>query len=599
MFRHPRLSNSISTTAAVLATILGGLSSLLATAPAVAVDIIYDIEYESPGSSANCEGGPCNRLDLYLPDGGIGADMPTMMYIHGGGWDAGDKTQFSAGMTVFAEAGYPGVSCNYTLATQDTPSYPQVIHDVKAVVRWIRTVGVETYGLPTEIVVLGASAGGHLSMMVGATAGVGIFEPLPPPPGPDGYRVNGMLPLWGVSDFTKAGDMDQTWRVAKFLGVPWSDPPAPVYTEASPLTWVDATDVSAWFFHGRLDTTCEQSQVMHDALRAGDVWSEIMIDETAGHGFWVEDVVMAEILLEAIPIVYENDRGDACCVDGSCSIETEADCAALGGVWFGPDSDCMNNPCGSGPLHVDSIVVSVESIGGGYRQGRAEVTILDEFGSAVEGALVRGIFSGDYTEIASDVTDIDGVATILTANGVHGKTEFVFCVYTVTDDELYYDAATDVETCDFVGDGPPTGGCCVDALCSIETEADCAAIGGAWLGADSDCSGNPCGGEATLMHVGSIDVSAQKAGGRNRKGRADVTILDELGSPVAGANVIGTFTGDYAETVSAVTGGDGVATILTTSTVSGKPHFEFCVDDVTHAELLYEPADNVETCDSR
>ena len=48
-----------------------------------------------------------------------------------------------------------------------------------------------------------------------------------------------------------------------------------------------------------------------------------------------------------------------------------------------------------------------------------------------------------------------------------------------------------------------------------------------------------------------------------------------------------------------MTGGDGVATILTTSTVNGKPHFVFCVDDVTDAELLYDRTANVETCDSR
>lgn len=292
--------------------------------------------------------------------------------------------------------------------------------------------------------------------------------------------------------------------------------------------------------------------------------------------------------------------GGACCFDTSCLVvETEADCIALGGVWLGAGTDCVNNPCGIEPLHVDSIVVSGQNVGGGNRKGRAEVTILDAFGNAVEGALVRGTFSGDYNEISSGVTDIDGVANMLTANTVKGSPQFVFCVDTVTDVELFYDPAGNVETCDFIGDGPPTGACCVESSCSIETEADCSALGGSWLGAGTECASNPCGGAPTQMHVGAIDLSTQSVGGGNKKGRADVTILDEFGNVVPGVTVIGTFVGDYMETASAITGGDGVATLLTTGTVHGKPHFMFCVDDVVDAALFYDSAANVETCDSQ
>lgn len=298
--------------------VVGGLAIALATVHAAAIEVITDIEYDSPGSGATCLVIPeCNRLDLYLPDGSIGAGVPTIMFIHGGAWEWGDKAwQFPGGMTILAEAGYPGVSCNYTLATWDAPSYPQAVHDVKAVVRWIRTVGVETYGLPMEIVVVGPSAGGHLTNMVGVTAGVDIFEPLPAPPGPYGYRVNGMVPLWGESDFTTAGDWADYW-LEQFLGVPWSEPLPPVYIEASPLTWVDGTDVSAWFFHGRLDEQIpwEQSQVMHEALLACDVASQITIDDERGHGIaaWGGDEAVAQMLLEldVIPVVLTNNHEPA------------------------------------------------------------------------------------------------------------------------------------------------------------------------------------------------------------------------------------------------------------------------------------------------
>ncbi|MBT5583586.1 MAG: hypothetical protein HOJ54_06255, partial [Phycisphaerae bacterium] len=45
------------------------------------------------------------------------------------------------------------------------------------------------------------------------------------------------------------------------------------------------------------------------------------------------------------------------------------------------------------------------------------------------------------------------------------------------------------ELCDVGGD--PTGACCVGTSCSVTTEANC---GGDYLGNDTDCVGDPCGG---------------------------------------------------------------------------------------------------------
>ncbi|MHC4796444.1 MAG: alpha/beta hydrolase fold domain-containing protein [Planctomycetota bacterium] len=96
-----------------------------------AAQVYSDIEYESPGSNAN-------YLDVYLPDGGVPPGTPTVMFIHGGGWRGGDKAGHQIFHNATADAGYPVVTCNYMLSTPETPSYPQAVHDVKAVVRWIR-----------------------------------------------------------------------------------------------------------------------------------------------------------------------------------------------------------------------------------------------------------------------------------------------------------------------------------------------------------------------------------------------------------------------------------------------------------------------------
>jgi beta-glucanase (GH16 family) len=103
---------------------------------------------------------------------------------------------------------------------------------------------------------------------------------------------------------------------------------------------------------------------------------------------------------------------------------------------------------------------------------------------------------------------------------------------------------------------------------------------------------------ASTMHVGAITVGTQSAGQGNKRGTATVTIVDNNGQPVDGAGVTGTFTGDFNETVAGTTGGGGTVTLATTGTKKGSVTFMFCVDDVTHSTLTYDPGSNVVTCAS-
>ncbi len=100
---------------------------------------------------------------------------------------------------------------------------------------------------------------------------------------------------------------------------------------------------------------------------------------------------------------------------------------------------------------------------------------------------------------------------------------------------------------------------------------------------------------ATSLHVDSIVLSTVSVS-KSKKGRAVVTVQDNLGNPVPAATVRGTFSGSYAETVSAATDASGVATLTTTGQVRGTVSFQFCVDNITYPSLAYQPADNRETC---
>jgi hypothetical protein len=107
------------------------------------------------------------------------------------------------------------------------------------------------------------------------------------------------------------------------------------------------------------------------------------------------------------------------------------------------------------------------------------------------------------------------------------------------------------------------------------------------------------GGGTTSVHVGQVLVSAESLGGGNKRARADVVVVDELGRPVAGALVSGTFSGDVAESVSGVSDATGAVILRASTARKGALAVTFCVDAVAHATLNYAPADNAATCGSR
>ena len=104
------------------------------------------------------------------------------------------------------------------------------------------------------------------------------------------------------------------------------------------------------------------------------------------------------------------------------------------------------------------------------------------------------------------------------------------------------------------------------------------------------------GATATSMYVNSIITGTGDAGKGAKYGTATVTILDDLGSPVAGATVTGTFSGSFNEQDSATTNGQGQAFLFTQSSAKGSVTVDVCVDNVTEASLNYDANANTTTC---
>ena len=125
--------------------------------------------------------GTSTVLDLAEPQFGPKTDRPAILIIHGGGWSAGSKNDmvYRTLMIDYAMKGYVVANMNYRLV-QEAPM-PACIEDVKAAVSWMKA-NAQRLGIdPNRIGTYGHSAGGHLSLMAGLTAGVACAAGGAPP----------------------------------------------------------------------------------------------------------------------------------------------------------------------------------------------------------------------------------------------------------------------------------------------------------------------------------------------------------------------------------------------------------------------------------
>jgi len=104
-------------------------------------------------------------MDYYAPKGkGI---HPIVIIIHGGGYIGGNSKNGSEAYCAdfLAPAGYAVFAINYRLAPKYP--YPHMVYDVERSIRYLRYSAKKWNADPNKIALVGGSAGGFLSNMVG------------------------------------------------------------------------------------------------------------------------------------------------------------------------------------------------------------------------------------------------------------------------------------------------------------------------------------------------------------------------------------------------------------------------------------------------
>lgn len=255
-------------------------------------EVMVDYGFIEPNITYGRAGDTDLKLDLYRPKRvKPGTKLPTLVWIHGGGWRRGSKESYSLRVLPWLEMGWNVVNVEYRLS--GVARAPGAVEDCRCALRWV-IANAGKYGIDTDrIVVSGQSAGGHLALMTGMAAEESAFDANCPGPK---TRVAAVVNWFGITD---VGDLlagkNRTEFATEWIGADRVGD-ARLVRSVSPLSYVRAGLPPIITIHGDKDPLVPYGHAvrLHDALTAAGVANRLVTVKGGDHGdFSKKDSVRA------------------------------------------------------------------------------------------------------------------------------------------------------------------------------------------------------------------------------------------------------------------------------------------------------------------
>ncbi|WOE76121.1 alpha/beta hydrolase [Alterisphingorhabdus coralli] len=228
----------------------------------------------APDSQIAYGNEPRQTIDLYIPADGSDRRLPTVVFIHGGGWTMGDRRRVQQKPQWFHDQGYAFASIGYQLVPQVTVE--EQMQDISKAIFALRA-NAKNFNLdPDQIIVIGHSAGAHLAALIATD---------PQYLGKDIAAIKGVILLDGAGY-----DLPEIMR---------SPPPEAqnFYVQAfgsdrerqktlSPITHVAAPNAKNWLilYVEERRRSRMQSEALADALEASEAIVQLAAVPDTDHG---------------------------------------------------------------------------------------------------------------------------------------------------------------------------------------------------------------------------------------------------------------------------------------------------------------------------
>lgn len=153
-----------------------------------------NLHYDSADSDA--------YLDVYFPVKAAVSNqrLPTLVWIHGGGWVSGDKAQIGQYARIIAKHGYTVVSIDYSLAPGAT--YPTPVLQANRALAYLVDQAAALHIDPQRLFLAGDSAGAQIAAVLANGIGNPIYaQQVGFRPGIDRQQLAGVVLFCGPYDF--------------------------------------------------------------------------------------------------------------------------------------------------------------------------------------------------------------------------------------------------------------------------------------------------------------------------------------------------------------------------------------------------------------
>jgi len=215
------------------------------------------------------------KMDLYLPNNKNTIQKDVFIIIHGGGWRGGDKSQLTAFIFSMMEK-FPNsifVTMNYRLASINHFALPDQTDDITNVIHYLE----KTLQYKPKLILLGNSAGGHLSMLYAYK-----FD--------KNNNVKAVVNIVGPADLSDHGF--KNYEDYSFIEKQLIDPKIlPQNVSAmnfgSPIYWIDENSPPTLSYYGKTDNVVplSQKEILDSILTKNNVSHE-SYEFNGGHVDW-------------------------------------------------------------------------------------------------------------------------------------------------------------------------------------------------------------------------------------------------------------------------------------------------------------------------
>jgi len=235
------------------------------------------------------------HIDVFLPPPAR-ASHQAILFVHGGAWRSGNKSNFYSLANLLAQRGYIVLIPEFRLAPEAV--YPAGLIDVNDAIVWAKSQANEFGFDAGKLAIGGESSGGQMAALLAYSASHEMFKSA----AKQDTRVNALIDLDGVLDFTTPLALqNENAGGARSVAALWLggsyEAAGDKWREASAAHYVDATSPPTLIVSGEAPRFTAGREQVTQVLDQHHIRHAHLAFEHAPHTFWLFEPYLSKVAL--------------------------------------------------------------------------------------------------------------------------------------------------------------------------------------------------------------------------------------------------------------------------------------------------------------